>query len=112
MLAGVGSSSTATSLSLAKTALSQGDGSLAVTPYYNKPPQEGLYQHFWRCAALGHRSCFTTCRGGRAVICLPETVARLCDRPEIVALKPGRRGRSADAGSVAAFGRSAAAFVG
>lgn len=97
VLAGVGSSSTATSLSLAKTALSLGvTGLLAVTPYYNKPPQEGLYQHFLALCSLGAPIVLYNVPGRTGCDLLPETVARLCDRPEIVALKEasGQVGRT------------------
>jgi 4-hydroxy-tetrahydrodipicolinate synthase len=54
VLAGVGSPSTSGSLSLGKAALSVGaSGLLAVTPYYNRPPQEGLFQHFSSLCSLG-----------------------------------------------------------
>ena len=89
-------SSTATSLSLAKTALSLGvTGLLAVTPYYNKPPQEGLYQHFWRCARWGTDRALQRA-GADGLRFAARTVARLCDRPEIVALKEasGQVGRT------------------
>lgn len=47
VIAGTGSNSTAEALELTKVALELGaDGSLLVVPYYNKPTQEGLYQHF------------------------------------------------------------------
>ena len=47
VLAGAGSNATSEAVDLAKFAQSHGaDGILSVTPYYNKPPQEGLYQHY------------------------------------------------------------------
>jgi len=47
VLAGAGSNSTATAVRLARQAAKAGaDGTLQVTPYYNKPTQEGLKQHF------------------------------------------------------------------
>lgn len=88
VLAGVGSSSTATSLALGKAALAAGvDGLLAVTPYYNKPPQEGLYQHFATLCSLGAPIMLYNVPGRTGCDLLPETVARLAEKPEIVALK-------------------------
>lgn len=97
VLAGVGAPATAISLSLGKTALSLGvSGLLAVTPYYNKPPQEGLYQHFVALCSLGAPIVLYNVPGRTGCDLLPETVARLCDLPEIVALKEasGQVGRT------------------
>lgn len=88
VLAGVGSPSTSGSLSLGKTALSVGaSGLLAVTPYYNRPPQEGLFQHFSSLCSLGAPLVLYNVPGRTGCDLLPETVARLVERPEIVALK-------------------------
>ena len=88
VLAGVGSPSTTTSLSLGKSALSVGaTGLLAVTPYYNRPPQEGLFQHFAALCSLGAPIVLYNVPGRTGCDLLPETVARLVERPEIVALK-------------------------
>lgn len=88
VLAGVGSPSTTTSLSLGKAALSVGaTGLLAVTPYYNRPPQEGLFQHFAALCSLGAPIVLYNVPGRTGCDLLPETVARLVERPEIVALK-------------------------
>ncbi len=88
VLAGVGSPSTATSLSLGRAALAVGaSGLLAVTPYYNRPPQEGLFQHFVALCSLGAPIVLYNVPGRTGCDLLPETVARLAFRPEIVALK-------------------------
>ena len=88
VLAGVGSPSTTTSLVLGKAALSVGaTGLLAVTPYYNRPPQEGLFQHFAALCSLGAPIVLYNVPGRTGCDLLPETVARLVERPEIVALK-------------------------
>ncbi len=88
VLAGVGSPSTTTSLALGKAALSVGaTGLLAVTPYYNRPPQEGLFQHFAALCSLGAPIVLYNVPGRTGCDLLPETVARLVERPEIVALK-------------------------
>ena len=51
VLAGAGSNSTAETIELTRHAKKAGaDGALLITPYYNKPSQEGLYRHFKRVA--------------------------------------------------------------
>ena len=88
VLAGVGSPSTAHSLELARAAIAQGaDGLLAVTPYYNRPSQEGLFQHFAALCQLGHPIMLYNVPARTGCDLLPETVARLCELPQIVALK-------------------------
>ena len=64
------------------------DGVMLVTPYYNKPPQEGLYRHF--CAAADASAApviLYNVPGRTGVDLLPPTVARLAAHPRIVALK-------------------------
>ena len=88
VLAGVGSPSTRGSVALARAALAVGaSGLLAVTPYYNRPPQEGLFQHFVALCSLGAPIVLYNVPGRTGCDLLPETVARLVERPEIVALK-------------------------
>ncbi len=88
VLAGVGSPSTRGSVSLGRAALAVGaSGLLAVTPYYNRPPQEGLFQHFVALCSLGAPIVLYNVPGRTGCDLLPETVARLVERPEIVALK-------------------------
>lgn len=89
VLAGVGSPCTAHSVELAKAALAQGaDGLLAVTPYYNRPSQEGLFQHFSALARLGRPIMLYNVPARTGCDLLPETVVRLCAAlPEVVALK-------------------------
>lgn len=88
VLAGVGSPSTAHSLELARAAITQGaDGLLAVTPYYNRPSQEGLYQHFAALSRLGHPIMLYNVPARTGCDLLPDTVARLCELAPIVALK-------------------------
>lgn len=88
VLAGVGSPSTAHSVELAKAAIAQGaDGLLAVTPYYNRPSQEGLFQHFSALARLGHPIMLYNVPARTGCDLLPDTVARLCELPQVVALK-------------------------
>lgn len=88
VLAGVGSPSTAHSVELSRAAIAQGaDGLLAVTPYYNRPSQEGLFQHFSALSRLGHPIMLYNVPARTGCDLLPDTVARLCELPQVVALK-------------------------
>jgi len=88
VLAGVGSPSTAHSLELGHAAIAAGAaGLLAVTPYYNRPPQEGLIQHFKALASLKHPIMLYNVPARTGCDLLPDTVARLCELPEVVSLK-------------------------
>jgi len=65
------------------------DGTLIVTPYYNKPTQAGLVEHF-RAIARAHPGfpiIAYNVPGRTGVDMRPETVQRLCDIPEVVAIK-------------------------
>jgi 4-hydroxy-tetrahydrodipicolinate synthase len=90
ILAGTGSNSTKEAIEATKKAALLGlDGSLQVVPYYNKPPQEGLYEHFRAIA----RSCpdlsimLYNIPGRTGQNLLPETVAKLAQIENIVAIK-------------------------
>jgi 4-hydroxy-tetrahydrodipicolinate synthase len=89
VVAGTGSNNTAESLELTKHAQKAGaDGALMITPYYNKPTQEGLYQHYKTVAGKTMIPIIVYNVPGRtSVNLLPETVARLRDFPTIVAIK-------------------------
>jgi 4-hydroxy-tetrahydrodipicolinate synthase len=64
------------------------DGVMLVTPYYNKPPQEGLYRHFMAAAdASAVPVILYNVPSRTAVDLLPSTVARLARHPRIVAIK-------------------------
>jgi 4-hydroxy-tetrahydrodipicolinate synthase len=76
------------------------DGALIVTPYYNKPTQSGLLQHY-RAIARAHPGfplVAYNVPGRTGVDLLPETVMWLCDIPEVVALKEatGNMARTVD----------------
>ncbi len=89
VIAGAGSNNTAESLDLAKFAESVGaDAVLMVTPYYNKPTQEGLYQHYKTVAeAIKIPIIVYNVPGRTSVNLLPETVARLAKIKNIVGIK-------------------------
>jgi 4-hydroxy-tetrahydrodipicolinate synthase len=89
VLAGAGSNSTAEAVSMAKHARDVGaDGVLLVSPYYNKPTQEGLYRHFSEVADAAQLPVILYNIPGRCgVNVLPETTARLAQHPLIVGVK-------------------------
>lgn len=89
VVAGTGSNDTASSIELTKAAEKTGvHGAMLVGPYYNKPPQEGFYQHFSAIAAKTELPLIVYNVPGRtASNILPATVARLASIPNIVALK-------------------------
>lgn len=89
VLAGTGANSTVEAIDITRRAEAIGaDGSLQVTPYYNKPTQEGLYQHFQAiAAAVGIPVILYNVPGRTAVNMLPETVVRLAKIKNIVGIK-------------------------
>ena len=90
VLAGAGSNYTKEAISLTKFAKSvKADGALHITPYYNKPPQEGLYQHFKAIAAeVSLPLVLYNVPGRTGLNMLPATVARIAkDVPEVVGVK-------------------------
>jgi 4-hydroxy-tetrahydrodipicolinate synthase len=89
VIAGTGSNNTYASVELTKKAEQIGvDAIMIVTPYYNKPNQEGLYQHFKACAESTDLPVMVYNIPGRSVVnTLPETVIRLSRIPNIVAVK-------------------------
>lgn len=89
VIAGAGSNSTVIAIERARELSSRGvDALLAVTPYYNKPTQRGLYEHFRSIAAASRVPVILYNVPSRtAVDLLPETVAELARLAGIVALK-------------------------
>jgi 4-hydroxy-tetrahydrodipicolinate synthase len=90
VVAGAGSNNTAETIEAVGRVRELGaDGALIVTPYYNKPTQSGLLQHY-RAIARAHPGfplVAYNVPGRTGVDLLPETVMWLCDIPEVVALK-------------------------
>lgn len=90
VFAGAGSNSTAETIEGVKVARELGaDGALVVTPYYNKPTQAGLVEHY-RLVAKAHPGfplMAYNVPGRTGVDMLPDTVKRLLDVKEVVALK-------------------------
>ncbi len=90
VIAGTGSNSTKEAIRLTRFAEKAGvDGSLLVTPYYNKPTQEGLYLHFKQIASQVDIPIILYNIPGRSVVnILPETMAKLArDCSNIVGVK-------------------------
>jgi 4-hydroxy-tetrahydrodipicolinate synthase len=89
VIAGSGSNNTAEALELTQHAQQAGaDGALMITPYYNKPTQEGLYQHYKTVASQTKIPIVVYNVPGRTSLnLLPETMARLAGLPNIVGLK-------------------------
>ncbi|MEU2517038.1 4-hydroxy-tetrahydrodipicolinate synthase [Streptomyces syringium] len=92
VVAGAGTNDTAHSIELARAAEQAGaHGLLVVTPYYNKPPQEGLYRHFTAVAdATGLPVMLYDIPGRSGVPINTETIVRLADHPRIVANKDAK----------------------
>jgi len=92
IIAGTGANSTAEAIHLTAAAKAAGaDAALLVTPYYNKPPQEGLYRHFKAVAeAVDIPQILYNVPGRTAVDMLPATVERLAELPAIVGIKEAK----------------------
>jgi 4-hydroxy-tetrahydrodipicolinate synthase len=91
VIAGTGSNSTAEAITLTKHAKQAGaDGALLITPYYNKPTQEGLYRHYTAvAAAVDLPLVLYNIPGRTGVNMLPSTIARLSAIKTIVGVKEG-----------------------
>jgi 4-hydroxy-tetrahydrodipicolinate synthase len=89
VIAGTGANSTLEAIKLTRCAMEAGaDACLLVTPYYNKPTQEGLYQHYRKIAeSVAIPQILYNVPGRTAVDMLPETVIRLADTPNIIGIK-------------------------
>ena len=89
IIAGTGNYNTAESIELSKEAEREGvDGLLLVVPYYNKPPQEGLYQHFKAIAGKVNLPCIVYNVTSRTSLNMTdETTIRLSEIDNIVGVK-------------------------
>ena len=88
VVAGAGSNATAKAVELTRCAKQLGvDAVLQVTPYYNKPTPEGLYQHFEKVAEVGLPLVIYNVPGRTGINITPETVAHLSKIPEVAAIK-------------------------
>lgn len=89
VMAGSGSNSTEEAIALTKYAKSAGaDGALVVAPYYNKPTQEGIYQHYKAIHDAAQLPIVIYNIPGRSVINISDdTLARLAELPNIIGVK-------------------------
>lgn len=89
VIAGTGANSTSEAIALTRCAVEAGaDAALLVTPYYNKPTQDGLYLHYKAVAeAVDIPQILYNVPGRTACDMLPETVARLSSIPNVVGVK-------------------------
>jgi 4-hydroxy-tetrahydrodipicolinate synthase len=100
VVAGAGANATAEAIELTRACEEAGaDALLHVTPYYNRPNQEGLYRHFKACAEATRLPIIlynVPSRTGCDL--LPETIARLAERDNIVSVKEatGNLARASD----------------
>ena len=92
VVAGVGTNDTAHTVELARAAAAAGaDGLLAVTPYYSKPPQDGLVAHFSAAADATDLACMLYDIPGRSGVPIEtETLVRLAEHPRISAVKDAK----------------------
>lgn len=89
VIAGTGSNSTREAIDFTKHALEAGvDAALIVTPYYNKPTQEGLFAHYYTIASTVNIPIIIYNIPGRSVIDMkPETMGRLAKESNIIGVK-------------------------
>jgi 4-hydroxy-tetrahydrodipicolinate synthase len=89
LIAGTGTYSTAESMHFTERAHHIGvDGFLVVTPYYSKPPQRGIVEHFKAVASMSDKPVIVYNIPGRVVVNIePETMAKLAEIDNVVAVK-------------------------
>lgn len=115
VIAGSGGNSTREAIELTTEAYKLGaDACLLVVPYYNKPTQEGLYQHYKAIAEAvpGLSQMLYNVPGRTACDMLNETVLRLADIPNIVAIKDATGNIPRGAELIAALGGRLAVYSG
>src|SRR4029453_7908179 len=103
ILAGVGTFNTEHTLDLAATAAKLGaDGLLVVTPYYSKPPQAGILEHFRRVSDATEVPVMVYDIPGRAAVAVAtETMLRLAEHPRIRGVKDAKGDLTASARVIA-----------
>ncbi len=106
VLTGVGTFNTEHTLELAASAAKLGaDGLLVVTPYYSKPPQAGLFEHFTRVADSTDLPVMLYDIPGRAATAIAtDTMLRLAEHPNVVAVKDAKGDLAASARVIAETG--------
>jgi 4-hydroxy-tetrahydrodipicolinate synthase len=89
VIAGTGSNNTKEAIRLTKSAQNAGaDAALLISPYYNKPTQEGLYQHFKAISESVDIPLFLYNIPGRTAInILPATIARIAELKNVIGVK-------------------------
>jgi 4-hydroxy-tetrahydrodipicolinate synthase len=88
IIAGTGSNCTEKAIEQTKRAMTLGaDATLQVTPYYNKPSQKGLYQHFSKVADLGLPVVLYNVPGRSGIPIDVSTITKLANHPQIAAVK-------------------------
>ncbi len=114
VVAGTGTYDTRESVALSREAAAVGcDGVMAVTPYYSKPPQEGLYRHFTTIAdAVDVPVLLYNIPGRTARLIEVPTLARLSEHPNIVAVKDAVESVGFTARTIEACGDRLAVYSG
>jgi 4-hydroxy-tetrahydrodipicolinate synthase len=94
ILAGTGSNATSEAIELTRAAKEAGaDGALLITPYYNKPSQEGLYQHFKAVAEqVALPQVLYNVPGRTGINLAVDTTVRLAELPNVIGLKDASGG--------------------
>ena len=113
VIAGAGSNATHEAIESVKTAKElRADAALVVTPYYNKPTQEGLYRHYVAIWEAAHFPVIAYNVPSRtAVDLLPETVARLVQAKAIVGIKEATANLDRQVQLVEKVGKDAIAYL-
>ena len=114
VIAGTGSNSTAEAVRLTRGAEEVGaDGALLISPYYNKPTQEGIYQHYAAVAAGTKLPLIVYNIPGRTASNIsPETLARLARVPNVVGVKEATGSLAQVQETIAAAGPDFAVYAG
>jgi 4-hydroxy-tetrahydrodipicolinate synthase len=113
IVAGAGSNSTAEAIEAVKLAKElRADAALVVTPYYNKPTQEGLYRHYMKLwDVVGFPVVAYNVPSRTSVDLLPETVGRLVDKGAIAGIKEATASMDRQVQLVERCGRDSIAYL-